>query len=774
MSDEFDLDDFGGDGDMDSFGDDLSFDSGEVADDRSPITAAASTAMDELMSKESAMRMSAKTVKTALPKGYNSVINDVDTIVGDAVGIYDKTMKDLAPSISVAKKAGRKTLPALKKVLPGSMYSKLEDITSERKRNNGGMNTDELAIASSLGDIFKIEQTIGAAQASNDKRERDGDRAIGDARFEANSSLQGNIASGIGRLVGYQDNILSAYQRKSLELQHRHYFAARDLLVHQRAFTADAKTALDVIAKNTGLPNEQKVLLSESFMAQSRERLAGRMQDSITDRLSNVKGNIVKNLKAQIADGVETLNGGLEMAGDMMGEDGEEDDGMGMSATDMAASMGADMVSTSLGAKLGKKLSGVLMKNEKFVAGNEMAQDLSRNKWRHLVNKVQDNDNPVANILGELMGSTNGNGETINNNLKTDAMAPASWDVLSRRSIVEIIPGYLSRILQLVTITASGDANAERMTYSTSKEKFMSVGERKDNAKKQLDKDLGGRLVKDTQEMVQAVDPDGVLPPEAHADMVMQFTLDSNNLRAFDPAYYSNPGSFPTTEYADIIAAHIRRRYSVGRNEEGKFVQTLSKKSSRDIVKSGSSFANLSANLGSMSKLITESMATGEGEVLDDLGLVSDNQMGVRSVDFKAKDALIKEKILEAIMGSEDFSGAHDAGGIIEDGEFGLVGEFGPEIVEGPVDITGREETGGILNGIRSTMSRMGKKQAEILDGIKGKMPNKKNEVVDNFLSDMQSPEYLSDLKESVLSSIERDRANLLKLARSRSILERT
>ena len=52
---------------------------------------------------------------------------------------------------------------------------------------------------------------------------------------------------------------------------------------------------------------------------------------------------------------------------------------------------------------------------------------------------------------------------------------------------------------------------------------------------------------------------------------------------------------------------------------------------------------------------------------------------------------------LAAGMAIGEFSGAYDKGGYIPTGKFGLVGELGPEFVNGPAHVTGREETARLL-----------------------------------------------------------------------------
>lgn len=52
--------------------------------------------------------------------------------------------------------------------------------------------------------------------------------------------------------------------------------------------------------------------------------------------------------------------------------------------------------------------------------------------------------------------------------------------------------------------------------------------------------------------------------------------------------------------------------------------------------------------------------------------------------------------IVSTISGA-NFSGAYDEGGVIPQGKIGLVGEFGPELIQGPANITSRKETAEIF-----------------------------------------------------------------------------
>jgi hypothetical protein len=55
--------------------------------------------------------------------------------------------------------------------------------------------------------------------------------------------------------------------------------------------------------------------------------------------------------------------------------------------------------------------------------------------------------------------------------------------------------------------------------------------------------------------------------------------------------------------------------------------------------------------------------------------------------------------IMSQINGS-NFSGAYDQGGVIPAGKIGLVGEYGPEFVAGPANVTSREKTAQMLENV--------------------------------------------------------------------------
>ena len=122
---------------------------------------------------------------------------------------------------------------------------------------------------------------------------------------------------GQDRLVSYQDNITNAFQRKTLELQLKQYFVAREQFTVLEGFVKDTKVQLDSIVHNSALPDMVKMRSSESLKQELRNRFYGGLAESIQDHTSGLRGKILQNAKAKIKDLGETFTNSIISAADM-------------------------------------------------------------------------------------------------------------------------------------------------------------------------------------------------------------------------------------------------------------------------------------------------------------------------------------------------------------------------------------------------------------------------------------------------------------------------
>ena len=113
--------------------------------------------------------------------------------------------------------------------------------------------------------------------------------------------------------------------------------------------------------------------------------------------------------------------------------------------------------------------------------------------------------------------------------------------------------------------------------------------------------------------------------------------------------------------------------------------------------------------------------------------------------------------VMAAMLGAL-FAGAFDNGGYIPDGKFGIVGEYGPEIIQGPVAVTGRKTTEDILSSSRKESENRANAASAQTNNVEVKNDNRLN------IYNVLSPEVvISALRspigeKAVLNVIDRNR----------------
>jgi len=592
---DFDIDDLD---DLDVPDIDIMPDDSVAADNRTPATRVADGALKSVL-RTSTARTAARAIKeNALPEGYSMAIDAADDALSLGQDLYDAAAKELEPAVKAAQKMLRKSQEKADKYLPKWLADTVKKLGGEAEEARQYVDPNESAIAGSLGSIFDKYREATAQTAATeanlalDDKQRSVDRKIAIEQGDRQYNQLTSISEGISKLVGYQESVLFDYQRKSLELQHRQYFAARDLLTVTKAMADQNLHELKAVVKNTGLPEAVKLRLSEQYGQVATNQLIGRVQGSVHDFVANYTSEFRERAFKKITGAARDLKDGVLMGADMyeqMSEMGETMDEAGIDRARMAGeqlgAMGtsaafkygarlagdrlvtrnkyqersrliklldpdnrlssraakaleariqqyeasgepldlqaltdkesyedkrvgeeiAETISTSSGLfgirkrKINAQFKRVLNAGEtvergRFLRGADTMQYLIENApkvandWARSGRSVFDNVEVENETLQRLLESggvqavedfirelapTFKESFSINSNLHADAANAVGFDLLTRRSIIEIIPGYLSRILQQVTTVATGES-AERITYSTEREQFVS------------------------------------------------------------------------------------------------------------------------------------------------------------------------------------------------------------------------------------------------------------------------------------------------------------
>lgn len=452
-----DYDDFGSEF---NFDDDFDAEPGSVPSDRSPMGIAKyamSGAIDHVTDTNNIKQF----MKSALPSDYGNAFALADTVGDLGNKIYGDVARELRPLTQEVKKVAKKAMPILKGIMPDSLAERLDDFLSERERNDGPSQEEmmETSIQGTLAEIFKAQAEQQDEAAKKETVDREVKNAV-DMKYQNDSlvSLSGMTVE-LKKLTSYQENITINWQRKTLELQLRQFFIQKESLEEQKKINAIIQTNLEGILKNTSLPDYLKLTRTESVKQQLRVRASNAIINGVANSkpvewIRNVGKNVgaatkkkVTELKDEFVNILGMIDQGLETA--------EIASDTGQDPVELVANMMGGSAAAKILAKAVVPLRERLNKKQGIVKFGRWVNNRIMNipaymKKNAAEGRFEDKGfglGKVAEILNESVRMAD-NKDTIVGYNHEDVDAPAIFDNKVKRSIVDVIPGYLSQILQ--------------------------------------------------------------------------------------------------------------------------------------------------------------------------------------------------------------------------------------------------------------------------------------------------------------------------------------
>ena len=423
-------------------------------------------------------------VLKALPPDAVYVTDAVDKIASGTRKLYDDSVKELKPSVGALTKKINKLVPqntpfvkklteGVDKLFNGEQFSTVS--TSKEEAENQ-------QIESVLGGIFtaqaKAQEEIRVRQRAYDESKEQIKDTIESKRFDANIDVMTSISTNISKIESYNSTIQQAYQRKSLELQYRAYFLQVDQYRDQIRANELAKANSEAIVKNTALPEFVKIKASEKFKDTMRNKFYDNLSNSSlftapSDFIKEGFDKLGKKLSATITDiksGIESSSTLLEMLQSSV-ESEEEMAKMGIGSSngmtgqiagivisklfDMTANLAAEHGKESLDKhkKAQDKISLAISKAKDLRSG---ILDFLNSEFANDLRDDNSKDGTFQKILfteAEKLAKIFADAKTIDTTLQTkkggvaDLKEPAVFDNRTYRTINDIIPGYLSRMV---------------------------------------------------------------------------------------------------------------------------------------------------------------------------------------------------------------------------------------------------------------------------------------------------------------------------------------
>lgn len=517
----------------------------EVKDDRSPLTALKDGAIQGAKSQFTNPDAIRKNVLKALPSEYGQAYSQIDAIGANVRGLYDEATKNLKPAIKDLKRSTNRVLPKIEGALPKTLSEKLKNWAKIEPEDAIRVNRESMredAIAMQLGEIFRAQTEQAAEQRERDDTKDALRQGIEQLRYKDQFEQLDLIRQNTGKLAAYQDKILIAYQRKSLELQHRQYFATVDLLEATREAGGHAKEKLDAIIKNTGLPEFVKITNSERFRELSKTKILDDLRSSLfgdaTDFFKKTVDNVTQSLRRKVssaigdfssaASAMDLATSAAEMAGDINPAE------LGGS---IAGGMAADKTMDSLASRAGRYLG----KNESLRKGAAWLRYRMSNPEHWLHDSVKgaeysDFDPETGEPLGLGKRVLNAGKRFLADNLpplasrptiQTDSLEslgqPGMFTNAANKSIVEIIPGFLARIHREINALRTGK-EAPLLAYDFSSNSFSDKDTIAARARGEVISPFTKSQVDERiKDLLDFIDPDGSLDEESREEVKKHF-----------------------------------------------------------------------------------------------------------------------------------------------------------------------------------------------------------------------------------------------------------
>jgi predicted chitinase len=541
-----------------------------------------------------------QSIKKTLPEGYGTAFDFADESATTFKSLYNTSATAMRPLTNDLKRTTQRLMPTAGQIIPEKMRRTLDswskDIEGQSKYNpEDAINAQ---IAQSQNEVFQYEfkqrQTDRAEKAAKEEI-REG---VDQARFQTSAKMLNMISLSTQRLADYQDKVTINYQRKMLELQYRQVYILRDTHEEQKRMGAVITEGLKSLIHNTGLPDYEKLTEKNragGFMRNQFSNFMGQgLSTARTAFMGKLRGAAEARIKSKVGDFANSAQNALMMA-NMMLDAKEQMDGMKESMGDMgeddfgikgvAAGMGSGWLAQKGAGKGLDWLKKYLAKNPNVLKRGNQAQSFLQNLPQHAHrfanSSMGEGKNPLLDILlgfgKDTINDALKNGPTdLHRSDYSNLQGASVYTNQANKSLTEIIPGYLARILREITVFRTGDNSTPTMVYDYKKNRFDTQRNAEKSALEGAFSTYGTRDIKDRTESIakQIEDPENPFTREekrALADQLLRLHRRKGGIA--DASTLTSSGS-----YTGMAEAHAERlsgafgRYYAGDDNKAKEV----------------------------------------------------------------------------------------------------------------------------------------------------------------------------------------------------------
>lgn len=602
------------------------------------------------------------TLTKVLPPSYGSAIELGQKSLGSARSLYNLAVRELKPSVQQLKQTTQQILPKTEGILPKQIQEYMKE-WSKRDQSSGAVSESrmrEQALAVELGQVFAAQAQDADRREDVSRRREQVRETIDQLRHRDSMGRFTEMADSLAQIAAYNDQVRTPVARKSLELQIRQYNVMSDLLRETKINNSIRKAQLEAIVHNTGLPDFAKLSTAGAFQQNVRNKFLDKAQNALFGQARDFASRYVDNIHSDLSDKVKggAQNANMlttmldavasfasmgDIGGDKTSTKGTIAKFLGSIAGDVGVGMAQD------------KAKDWLAKNEKVQKGAETIAynlDNSPTQIRDLLTSPENKlklPGFVRDYLLKTMPQIGPETKVDVLSLK-DASQPAVYSNAAQKSVVEVIPGLLSRILREQTMARTGK-DAPLITYDYKSNKFstqarIAEGVRSAFVNKENTEQLNTRF----KELFDRIDPDAKLSEKDRELVKRDFLTRAVKGEGSDAKVLANKNTWEGAEDPRAIAKFFReylRTNSIGKRDGSLQGIRNQRQLSEEINRLTRFFNDPRANVQEMARL-------GQLDAIQKSGLYN---RGSNEFDLdKIIDGLLTGKVADGgAAGDEDF-----------------------------------------------------------------------------------------------------------------------
>jgi hypothetical protein len=433
-------------------------------------------------------------IKAGVPQTFKSVgshilssMPDTSELISEiesAKGIIDTPLQELREEIrklSIStRRATAYALPKSKAFLPKSIYNTLEKFSKniDSTPSHKQLSTEEehqSEVNDLVNNIFSKQAQLNIEELKHRNTSDIIEKAKESLRFKSNASLLSSINDQLIFSNTLATNTHQNWMKKMLELKYMHLYTSKESLSVLKIMSNSFNDKIDAVIKNTSLPDFIKARSSEF----TKYTAKGLVTKKTLGSIGGVVTKLSENLKSGLTDNIGSLTQMLEMYSDMASSEADmEEDFAAMGMTDSKGSKIGKFLGKGIGTIGGRLgLSKIRPVTEAIDRTSRDIQGKIKTGQRDIAESFKESRNPILRFIGNSISLESPHVD-VGNQLITDGAKATQFDNVTRQSIVEIIPMWLSKISKHTKDISLG-TSTEQEWYDPISRKIVAISDAK-------------------------------------------------------------------------------------------------------------------------------------------------------------------------------------------------------------------------------------------------------------------------------------------------------